>query len=235
VLELAGVRASLEGAEVLRGIDLHVGDGEVVALLGANGAGKSTLLRTISGLVGGVDGSVKFAGREIRGLSAHEVVRRRIAQATEQKHLFPKCTVRENLVLGAYTRRKDREGLRESMDEVCELFPILAERFRQVAGTLSGGEQRMLAIGRAMMSRPRLLLLDEPGLGLAPRVLSEVFASIGRIHERGTAVLLAEQNAHVALEVARRGYVIENGAVVLEGPASELRQDPAVQDAYLGG
>jgi len=235
VLELAGVRASLEGAEVLRGIDLHVGEGEVVALLGANGAGKSMLLRAISGLIGGVEGSVKFAGREIRGLAAHEVVRRGIAQATEQKHLFPKCTVRENLVLGAYTRRKDREGLRGSMDEVCELFPVLAERFRQAAGTLSGGEQRMLAIGRAMMSRPRLLLLDEPGLGLAPRVLNEVFAAIGRIHERGTAVLLAEQNAHAALDVARRGYVIENGTVVLEAPSSELRQDPAVRDAYLGG
>jgi len=235
MLELAGVRVSFAGAEVLRGIDLHVGDGEVVALLGANGAGKSTILRAVSGLVAPVEGSLRFAGAELRGLAAHEVVRRGIAQATEQKHLFPKSSVRENLILGAYTRRKNRDEVRASMKSVCELFPILADRSRQAAGTLSGGEQRMLAIGRAMMSRPRLLLLDEPGLGLAPQVIDEVFASIGRIHEMGTSVLLAEQNAHAALAVARRGYVLENGAVVLEGVAGELREDPAVRGAYLGG
>lgn len=235
MLELTGVRVCFEGAEVLRGIDLRVGDGEVVALLGANGAGKSTLLRAISGLIPGVEGSLRFAGEELYALAAHEVVGRGIAQATEEKHLFPRSSVRENLLLGAYTRRKYRDEVRASLDEVCELFPILAERSRQSAGTLSGGEQRMLAIGRAMMSRPRLLLLDEPGLGLAPRVFDEVFASIDRIHERGTAVLLAEQNAHAALGAARRGYVLENGAVVLEGTAAELREDPGVRDAYLGG
>jgi branched-chain amino acid transport system ATP-binding protein len=218
----------------LRGVSLEVGPGEVVVLLGANGAGKSTLFRTLSGLCRPTAGSVLLEGTDVTGLPAHALVARGIAQAPEGKHLFPEISVEKNLRLGAYARRRDPEGVRQGLEEVLELFPVLRQKARDAAGTLSGGQQQMLAIGRALMAKPRLLLLDEPSLGLAPLVVEEVFASIRKIHAQGTSLLLAEQNAHAALRVADRGYVVEEGAVVLEGARDALMDNPDVRRAYIG-
>jgi len=216
----------------LRGVALEVRGGEIVTLLGNNGAGKSTTLKTISGLLAPRRGSVVFDGRALTGVSAHEIVARGIAHVPEGRRIFNRLTVRENLTMGAYLRTDgDIDG---DLDRSFELFPRLKERLTQVAGTLSGGEQQMLAIARALMTRPRLLLLDEPSMGLAPVLVEQIFATIGSINEQGTTILLVEQNAAMALSIAHRGYVLETGAVVLSGTAAQLAENARVRHAYLG-
>jgi branched-chain amino acid transport system ATP-binding protein len=221
------------GIQALHGVSLEVRAGEIVTLIGANGAGKSTTLAAISGLVPPKRGRVVFEGKELTGLPAHQVARGGISLVPEGRRIFPNLSVRENLLLGAYVRT-DRGQVQEDLREVFTLFPRLAGRSGQVAGTLSGGEQQMLAMGRALMARPRLLLLDEPSLGLAPFLVKEVFRWIGDIKARGTTVLLVEQNARMALAVADRGYVLETGRIVLAGTAPALSANPQVQHAYLG-
>jgi branched-chain amino acid transport system ATP-binding protein len=219
--------------QALWGIGFEVRAGEIVALLGANGAGKTTTLRAVSGLIVPSRGRVRFEGDDITRMPPHEVLRRGISHVPEGRHLWPRMTVLENLELGAYNRTA-RAGREERLQWVLGFFPRLAERRAQMAGTLSGGEQQMVAIGRALMGRPRLLLLDEPSLGLAPRVVSEVFEVLGRLRHEGMTIVLVEQNAHEALELADRGYVLENGRVIREGPARDLLGDTAVREAYLG-
>ena len=218
----------------LQGVTLHAEAGEVVTLIGANGAGKTTLLRSISGLIPSRAGKVRFEGRDITRMPAHAIVGLGISQSPEGRMVFANLSVEDNLELGAYLRR-DRAAIREDYDAVYRLFPRLLERRRQTAGTLSGGEQQMLAIGRALMSRPRLLLLDEPSLGLAPLLVREIFRTILEINRRGVTVLLVEQNAHMALSIAGRGYVLETGRVQLEDQAASLLQNADVKKAYLGG
>jgi branched-chain amino acid transport system ATP-binding protein len=217
---------------VLRGVSLEVRPGQIVALLGGNGAGKTTLLRTIMGLIPDQPekGTVEFAGRRLNGMDPEDIAQLGIAYVLEGRGIFPELTVEENLRLGAYRRRDPAADL----VRVHALFPVLRERARQLAGTLSGGEQQMLAIGRALLRRPRLLMLDEPSLGLAPRLVREIFRTIAEVNRDGTAVLLVEQNARMALAVAHYGYVLESGRLVLEGSAAELAQDPNVQALYLG-
>ena len=234
MLEVRDLSVRYGTFEALRGVSLRVEAGEVVVLLGANGAGKSTLFRALSGLAAPASGAVLLEGRDVTRLPAHELVAAGIAQAPEGKHLFPEASVAKNLRLGGYVHRREPEVVRSAMEEVYELFPVLREKANDAAGTLSGGQQQMLAIGRALMARPRLLLLDEPSLGLAPLVVEEVFDSIAKINERGTSVLLAEQNAHAALKVAGRGYVIEEGSVVLDGTHDTLMDNPEVRRAYIG-
>ena len=218
----------------LKGLTLEVDAGEIVTLIGANGAGKSTLLRSISGLVPARSGRVSFHGQDITRRPPHEIVGLGISQSPEGRMVFANLSVENNLELGAYLRR-DRDGIREDRDRVFKLFPRLLERRKQSAGTLSGGEQQMLAIGRALMSRPRLLLLDEPSLGLAPLLVREIFKTIQEINRSGVTVLLVEQNAHLALSIAGRGYVLETGAVRLQDRAANLLQNDEVKRAYLGG
>jgi branched-chain amino acid transport system ATP-binding protein len=208
--------------------------GEIVTLIGANGAGKTTLLRTISGLVPARSGRILFEGKDICKVPAHEIVALGVSQSPEGRMVFSNLSVEDNLELGAY-RRKDRAGIREDSDRVFQLFPRLLERRKQLSGTLSGGEQQMLAIGRALMSRPRVLLLDEPSLGIAPLLVRDIFKNIVEINRRGTTVLLVEQNAHMALSIAQRGYVLETGRVVLEDAAAKLAANDEVRAAYLGG
>ena len=235
LLSLRGVEAGYGPVAALRGVDLTVGQGEIVTLIGANGAGKSTMLLAISGLVAARRGEIVLAGQRIDGLPPHRIVGLGISQVPEGRRIFPQLTVRENLELGAFLRR-DRQGVRADLDYVFSFFPILAERRRQDGGTLSGGEQQMLAIARAIMARPRLLLLDEPSLGLAPIVIRQIFAVVRQINqEQGVSVLLVEQNANLALKTASRGYVLENGEMVLSGPAGELLHNDQVRRAYLGG
>ena len=219
---------------VLRGVSLEVPDGHIVTLLGSNGAGKTTLLRTIMGLIPDQPekGTVEFAGRRLNGMEPEDVAALGIGYVIEGRGVFPELTVEENLRLGAYRRRDG--GVRTDLEYVHGLFPILRERRRQVAGTLSGGEQQMLAIGRAVLMRPRLLMLDEPSLGLAPLLVKEIFRTIRAINETGAAILLVEQNAHMALSIAHYGYVLESGRLVLEGTAEELSENPNVQELYLG-
>jgi branched-chain amino acid transport system ATP-binding protein len=218
----------------LKGVTLRADQGEIVTLIGANGAGKTTLLRSISGLVPARSGRVTFEGRDITGMPAHEIVGLGVSHAPEGRMVFANLSVEDNLELGAY-RRRDRAGIREDFDGIYALFPRLKERRRQVAGTLSGGEQQMLAIARAFMSRPRLLLLDEPSLGIAPILVREIIRTVQEINQRGVTVLLVEQNAHMALSIAGRGYVLETGRIQLEDQASRLLQNEAVKQAYLGG
>jgi branched-chain amino acid transport system ATP-binding protein len=235
MLRVSELAVAYGQVQALRGVSLHVGPGETVCLIGANGAGKSSLLNAISGLVPAVAGHVEIDGRPVpAGTPAHRLVRRGIVQIPEGRQLFMELSVRENLRLGAYAVGWTREA-REPLDEVYGWFPVLRERAGQPAGALSGGEQQMLAIGRGLMARPRLLLIDEPSLGLAPRVVEEVFARIQAIGRRGVPILLVEQNAAMALAVASRGYVLQTGRVVLEGSSEDLRQDAEVQRAYLGG
>jgi branched-chain amino acid transport system ATP-binding protein len=230
--------ARYDAVEALRGVSLSVRRGELVALLGANGAGKSTLLKTIVGLLGAVRGRVIFEGLDITGRGPEEVLRAGIALVPERRRVFGSLPVRDNLLLGAYARSRTRAFARqveEGLDEVHQLFPVLRERGSQLAGTLSGGEQQMLAIGRALMSGPRLLLCDEPSLGLAPLVIHEIMRLLQALRQRGTTVLLVEQNARVALRAADRGYVLETGRMTLQGPARALLDNAELRAAYLGG
>ena len=233
LLEVAGVETYYGRVRALHGISLTVDTGEVVALIGSNGAGKTTTLRTISGLLRPARGSISFAGRQITDVSAAKRVGLGICQSPEGRRLFARMTVLDNLILGGYTRR-DRDGLQRDMARVYELFPRLKERNHQIAGTLSGGEQQMLAIGRALMSRPKVLMLDEPSLGLAPIVIETIFSIILEINSQGIPVLLVEQNALKALEVAHRAYVLETGSIVKEGSGKELLASEDVARAYLG-
>ena len=229
-LEVRGLTADIGAVRILQGLDLDVAEGEAVALIGSNGAGKSTLMRSVAGLLRPIGGSVRYGGADLGRLSADKVVRLGLALVPEGRQIFAPLTVRENLLMGAYAKR---EGPRE-LERVLAVFPKLAARLQQLGGTLSGGEQQMLAIGRALMSAPRLLLLDEPSLGLAPKVVAEIFEVIGQLVASGTSVLLAEQNAAMALRVAGRGYVLREGNIVLSGSARALADDPSVQHAYLG-
>ncbi len=234
MLEVRNLDVYYGAVHALKGVSLSVHPGEVVALIGANGAGKTTLLRTLSGLVRARAGSILFEGHDLRRLEAHQIVALGLSHSPEGRQVFANMSVSENLDLGAYLRR-DAAGIREDKERIFGLFPRLRERQRQGAGTLSGGEQQMLAMGRALMSRPRLLLLDEPSLGLAPLLVRDIFKTIREIHERGTTVLLVEQNAHQALATANRGYVLETGTVLLEDEASKLAANEDVRKAYLGG
>ncbi|HEY3424961.1 MAG TPA: ABC transporter ATP-binding protein, partial [Negativicutes bacterium] len=218
----------------LKGISVEVIEGEIVTLIGANGAGKSTILRTVSGLLKAKTGKIMFEGKSIAGTAAQNIVKLGISQVPEGRRIFANMTVLENLELGAYIR-SDSKGIQEDMDKVFGRFPRLAERRSQLAGTLSGGEQQMLAMGRALMSRPRLLLLDEPSMGLAPLLVKEIFSIIKEINATGTTILLVEQNAHMALSIANRAYVLETGRITLSGSAKELSESEAVRKAYLGG
>jgi branched-chain amino acid transport system ATP-binding protein len=232
LLEVEEIHTYYGGIEALRGVSLRVEDGEAVTIIGSNGAGKSTTLRSISGLTPARSGKVTFEGREITRLPAHEIVACGIALAPEGRHCFARMTVRENLDLGAYRRRDDEIG--EDIDRVFDLFPRLKERERQKAGTMSGGEQQMLAIGRALMARPKLLMMDEPSMGIAPILVERIYETIAEINRQGVAILLVEQNANYALDVSKRGYVLETGEVALTNESAQLRNDPAVQRAYLG-
>jgi len=234
MLEITNLHVHFGVIHAIKGISLTVNDGEIVTLIGANGAGKTTTLRTISGLKKPSEGTIFFDGRDITSLSAQERVKLGISQVPEGRRVFSSMTVLENLELGAYLR-KDRDGIAKDLDMVFERFPILAERRKQQAGTLSGGEQQMLAIGRALMSRPKLLCLDEPSMGLAPLLVQEIFDIIKDINEKGTTVLLVEQNASMALQIAHRAYVMETGRITLSGTGSELMQSEEIKKAYLGG
>jgi branched-chain amino acid transport system ATP-binding protein len=233
LLEVTDVRTFYGNIEALKGISLTVEEGEVVTLIGSNGAGKSTTLRSISGLTPPREGSIKFEDTEIGEVPPQEIVERGISLSPEGRHVFPRMTVRENLDLGAYLR-KDRDGIENDRERVYSLFPRLKERERQKGGTMSGGEQQMLAIGRALMANPRLLLLDEPSMGIAPILVERIYETIAEINRQGTTILLVEQNANYALEVSKRGYVLETGKVALEDASSSLRTNPDVQKAYLG-
>jgi branched-chain amino acid transport system ATP-binding protein len=232
MLEVLDIQVYYGEILALKGVSVRVGDGEIVALLGNNGAGKTTSLKTISGLLRPRSGQVLLEGRPIHGLPAHEIVARGIAHAPEGRRIFNRLSVVENLEMGAYLRSD--AGIAEDIERVFGLFPRLRERRLQVAGTLSGGEQQMLAIGRAIMTRPRLLLLDEPSMGLAPILVEQIFQTIEEINRQGTTILLVEQNAAIALSVAHRGYVLETGSIVLQGTASDLQEHPDVRRAYLG-
>jgi branched-chain amino acid transport system ATP-binding protein len=233
LLELENVTLLYGRIQALHGISLTVGEGEIVALIGANGAGKSTTMRAISGLRPVAHGAIRFEGQDITKLRADLRVVRGVSQSPEGRGIFPGMTVRENLDMGAYTRR-NRVEINQDLDRVFTLFPRLKERERQVGGTLSGGEQQMLAVGRALMSRPKLMLLDEPSMGLAPMLIQQIFDIVVEINQQGTTVLLVEQNAQQALSRAHRAYVLETGRIVKSGTGEELLHDPAVKDAYLG-
>jgi branched-chain amino acid transport system ATP-binding protein len=233
LLELESIDAFYGRIQALRGMSMKVERGEVVALIGSNGAGKTTTLRTISGLMHPGSGSIHFDGRDITHTGPSKIVELGICQSPEGRRLFPRMTVVDNLFMGAYTRR-DKPGIAADMDHVFELFPRLLERRTQIAGTLSGGEQQMLAMGRSLMAKPKVLMLDEPSLGLAPILIETIFSIIREINAQGTTVLLVEQNAHKALEVAHRGYVLETGEIVQTGTGQELLESEEVQKAYLG-
>lgn len=233
MLRITDLHTHYGHVHALRGVSLQVMEGQIVALIGNNGAGKSTLLKTVSGLVRPSAGTVEFLGQRIDGLPSDRIVKLGIAQAPEGRRVFPRSTVLENLEMGAYTRQ-DRQRIQRDVEAMMERFPILRERREQLAGTLSGGEQQMLTIARALMARPKLLMLDEPSLGLMPTLVKEIFRIIEEIHAEGTTVLLVEQNARKALAVADYAYVLETGRIVLEGPAKELRESDQVRKAYLG-
>ncbi|WP_443869173.1 ABC transporter ATP-binding protein [Mitsuokella multacida] len=234
MLKIDNIDVYYGAIHALKGISLEVKEGEIVTLIGANGAGKSTTLRTISGLLKPKTGSITFLGHNIEGVRAHEIVKKGISQVPEGRRVFAEMTVMENLDLGAFVR-KDKAGIQQDLKHVFELFPRLEERKNQSAGTLSGGEQQMLAMGRALMSRPKLLLLDEPSMGLAPLLIKEIFNIIVDINKSGTTVLLVEQNANMALSIANRAYVLETGRITLSGSAKELAASEDVRKAYLGG
>jgi len=232
VLEVSALRAGYGPIEVLRGIDLTVAAGEIVALLGSNGAGKSTLNNNISGLYRPFGGNIRFDGKDIAGTPSMQIVEAGLVQVPEGRRVFPNLTVRDNLELGSYRRGKPARA--QNLERVLATFPRLRERLRQAAGTLSGGEQQMLAIGRGLMAEPRLLILDEPSLGLSPLLVEEMFALIGRLNAEGLAILLVEQNVMQSLTIAHRAYVLENGRIALQGPAAELAEHPDLRRSYLG-
>ncbi|MDQ1697154.1 MAG: branched-chain amino acid transport system ATP-binding protein [Frankiaceae bacterium] len=232
LLEVEDLHVSYGAIEAVKGISFNVEEGQVVTLIGGNGAGKTTTLRTLSGLLRPTEGDIRFKSRSIKGLPGHEVLKLGIAHAPEGRRIFGRMTIQENLDLGAYAR-SDKE-ISKDMDRVYELFPVLGERRHQAAGVLSGGEQQMLAIGRAMMSRPKLLMLDEPSMGLSPIMMQTIFTVISELQEQGTTILLVEQNAQAALSLADHGYVIETGLIVLDGPGHQLLHDEGVRKAYLG-
>jgi len=233
MLELQDVHTYYGNIHALKGVSMTVRDGEIVTLIGANGAGKSTTIRTIAGLVHPRHGDVRLNGDSILNVPAHEIVTRGVSQAPEGRRIFPRLTVMENLEMGAYTRH-DPEGIQADLERVFVLFPRLKERVQQQAGTLSGGEQQMLAIGRALMARPRLLLLDEPSMGLAPILVEQIFETLAEINDQGTTILLVEQNARMALAIADRGYVLQTGRIVLHDTAENLQRNEMVRKAYLG-
>lgn len=233
MLEVKDLEVSYGKIVAVKGISFTVDEGQVVTLIGTNGAGKTTTLRTISGLLRPSAGSISFLGKRIDAVPAHEIVMMGLAQSPEGRRIFPRQSVEENLMLGAFSRR-DRAGIAEDLQEVYDLFPILAERRKQSAGTFSGGEQQMLAMGRAMMSRPKLLMLDEPSMGLSPLMMSKIMSTVRTLQKRGTTILLVEQNAQAALKLADHGYVLEVGSIVLDGPGRELLTNDAVKKAYLG-
>ncbi|MDX1595072.1 MAG: ABC transporter ATP-binding protein [Gammaproteobacteria bacterium] len=234
LLEVADLATHYGPIQAIHGVSLQVRPGELVAIVGANGAGKSTLLRTISGVQPASGGTIRFDGDDITRLAAHKIVARGVCQVPEGRQVFAPLSVHDNLLLGGYSQRKDADWVAGRIDEVYDLFPILGEKRRELAGNLSGGQQQMLAIGRALLGRPRLLLLDEPSMGLAPLLVEEIFRVVRELHEGGTTVLLVEQNANAALQIADRGYVLETGKVVSSAPAAELLQDETVRKAYLG-
>ncbi len=233
-LETRGLEVAYGGIRAVKGVDLKVQSGELVCLIGANGAGKTTTLKSLCGMLAPSQGEILYEGNPIAGKPSHELLRRGISLVPEGRGIFGRLTVEENLKIGAYVRH-DRAGIASDMERLYGLFPRLSERRLQQAGTLSGGEQQMLAIGRALMSRPRLLLLDEPSMGLAPMLVQKIFETIRRIAEEGVTLLLVEQNAKLALEISRRGYVMESGKIILADSARALLKDPKVQQAYLGG
>jgi branched-chain amino acid transport system ATP-binding protein len=233
LLEVSDIHTFYGNIEALKGISVEVEDGECVTLIGSNGAGKSTTLRSISGLSPPRQGSIRFKGREITETPPQEIVSMGVAQSPEGRHVFPRMTVQENLLLGAYLRR-DQSEIASDLDHVYDLFPRLKERQRQKGGTMSGGEQQMLAIGRALMAKPELLLLDEPSMGIAPILVERIYETIAEINRQGTTILLVEQNANFALDVSSRGYVLETGKVALSDNSASLRENPEVQRAYLG-
>jgi branched-chain amino acid transport system ATP-binding protein len=233
ILQLDDIHTYYGAIHALRGVTLHVEEGEIVTLIGSNGAGKSTTLRTISGLLRPREGTIQLSGERIDGRRAHEIVAMGVCQSPEGRRIFPRMSVLENLEMGAFLRQ-DKAAIATDFDRVFELFPRLKERRSQRGGTLSGGEQQMLAIGRALMAAPRVLLLDEPSMGLSPILVEQIFDIIVSINKQGTTVLLVEQNALMALNVAKRGYILQTGEIVLTGDAAKLRDDPAVRKAYLG-
>ena len=234
ILQTRGLEVAYGGIRAVKGVDLTVHRGELVCLIGANGAGKTTLLKSLCGMLAPSRGEILYEGNSIAGKPSYELVRQGISLVPEGRGIFGRLTVEENIKIGAYARR-DRAGIRADMDRLYELFPRLSERRTQQAGTLSGGEQQMLAIGRALMSRPRLLLLDEPSMGLAPMLVQKIFHTIKRIVEEGVTLLLVEQNAQLALGISHRGYVMESGNIILEDSAEALLKNPKVRQAYLGG
>ena len=234
MLQIKDIDVYYGNIQALRGISLEVNEGEIVTLIGANGAGKSTLLKTISGLLKPKKGSIEYLGSNIDGKQAQSIVKAGISHVPEGRRVFANMTVEENLELGAYLR-KDRDGIKKDLQHVYELFPRLLERRKQLSGTLSGGEQQMLAMGRALMSKPKLIILDEPSMGLAPLMVKNIFNIIEMVNKEGVTVLLVEQNANMALSVADRAYVLETGSIVLSGTAKELQESEEVKAAYLGG
>jgi branched-chain amino acid transport system ATP-binding protein len=233
MLTIENISVNYGAIEALTNVSLHVGEREVVTLIGANGAGKTTTLRTITGLLEPTEGRILFEGQEIQGVPTHKLVARGISMSPEGRGVFANLSVRENLQMGAYLK-SNRAEIAEDMERAFQMFPRLKERESQKAGTLSGGEQQMLAMSRALMSRPRLLLLDEPSLGLAPLVVHTIFEAIEEIRSKGTTILLVEQNAHAALKHSDRAYVLETGKIVMEGPSADLAADPRIKEAYLG-
>jgi len=234
LLEIKDLNVYYGAIHAIKGISFTVDEGEIVTLIGANGAGKSTILKTISGLLRPRSGSIRYDGQELTHVQAYQIVAKGISQVPEGRRIFANMTVMENLELGAF-RRKDAAEIKKDQEMIFTLFPRLAERRKQIAGSLSGGEQQMLATGRGLMSRPRLMLMDEPSMGLAPLLVKEIFQIIRGINATGTTILLVEQNAHMALSIAHRAYVLETGKIVLSGPAAELAQNDKVKEAYLGG
>lgn len=233
VLDVREIVTNYGAIRALKGVSFRIGSKEIVTILGANGAGKSTIMRTLSGLTPPIRGTIEFLGQRIERNPPEKIVQRGISQVPEGREIFPELTVKENLRMGAFIR-KDRNAIQEDMKRMEEYFPILGQRQNQLAGTLSGGEQQMLAIGRGLMAQPKLLLLDEPSMGLAPIIVEEIFDIIKRINEIGTTILLVEQNAYMALHIAARGYILENGRVILSGTAAELLENREISKAYLG-